>query len=654
LDYARSLDNLAGLYMRQGEFSHAEVLNLEARKIFTDLLGAATPTAAINTSNLAYLYFKWGKLRQADQYAQLALAAEREILSLVASSQDESRQIESYRDARRSLDFYLTVSHALGRRTEETYRQVYAWKGTVFARQSLLRKVRQRPELRAQAAKLQEVSDRLAAILFSQPDPVHPELWKDQLDELAKERARRERELNQAIEPRAAPAASTDQLAAMLPAGIALVDLLEYMQSPAGPGKGGAAQLHLLAFVLRRDRQIVQVDLGASAPIAAAVDAWRTACVDRREFGVEEGQRLRQLVWLPLAKQLDAATTILIAPDGRLSQLPFAAIAGEKVGTQLIDDVAVAIVPVPQMLPELLRRAATPAADDKPSLLLVGDLNYSAPPKSGRSQRPPRPTYRALPGSKVEIEVVDKLFRDRFPTITTKILHEHEATESAVCNSMAASRFVHLATHGFFQPPGVQLSLNASGALGRGLTLESSAELPWRDMAESVVLPPGAMSGLVLSGANQSPIDKESSRNEGAGILTAFEVSELNLASTELVALSACQTALGEMAGGEGVLGLQRAFHIAGVPTVIASLWKVDDDATQPLMAEFYRRLWDAKQPLAKLESLREAQRYVRDHYRLESQRLVLATGSGLATGKSSETAPPFFWAAFVLSGDWR
>lgn len=127
------------------------------------------------------------------------------------------------------------------------------------------------------------------------------------------------------------------------------------------------------------------------------------------------------------------------------------------------------------------------------------------------------------------------------------------------------------------------------------------------------------------------------------GILTGEEVADLDLGSTELVVLSACETGLGQVAGGEGVFGLQRAFGLAGARSVMASLWKVDDRATQALMVEFYRNLWQKK--LSRAESLRQAQ-------------LTLMHSKDLNAAESSSAKPqrnaPHLWAAFTLSGDWR
>jgi CHAT domain-containing protein len=117
--------------------------------------------------------------------------------------------------------------------------------------------------------------------------------------------------------------------------------------------------------------------------------------------------------------------------------------------------------------------------------------------------------------------------------------------------------------------------------------------------------------------------------------------------------LSACETGLCEVAGGEGVFGLQRAFGLAGSRTVVASLWKVDDSATHALMVEFYRNLWEQK--LGKLESLRQAQLAMIRRYDPKRARMSEPRGLTLTTKDRREpTLAPFHWAAFTLSGDWR
>jgi hypothetical protein len=168
--------------------------------------------------------------------------------------------------------------------------------------------------------------------------------------------------------------------------------------------------------------------------------------------------------------------------------------------------------------------------------------------------------------------------------------------------------------------------------------------------AQFVGAHPDLLVGLALAGANQ-----RAQPGQEDGILTALEVESLDLRQADLVVLSACETGLGQTATGEGVLGLQRAFQIAGARTTASSLWSVDDAATQTLMVEFYKRLWDQQHPLGKLEALRDAQLAMLRSYDPKSGKLA---SRGLEQDEtpteSSGRLSPKYWAAFELSGDWR
>lgn len=163
---------------------------------------------------------------------------------------------------------------------------------------------------------------------------------------------------------------------------------------------------------------------------------------------------------------------------------------------------------------------------------------------------------------------------------------------------------------------------------------------------------------MVCAGANRANTPER-------GILTADAVSLLDLRGLELAVLSACDTGLGDVAGGEGVYGLTRAFHVAGPRDVVASLWKVEDDATAALMTLFYRNLWRDK--LTPVEALRQAQLALYRHPdhiaewakappdRGPSTVVPPREGSALpGTVKPARTARTKQWAAFVLSGAGR
>ena len=206
------------------------------------------------------------------------------------------------------------------------------------------------------------------------------------------------------------------------------------------------------------------------------------------------------------------------------------------------------------------------------------------------------------------------------------------------------SGFLHLATHGFFAPPFLRSALDPERVVtvGGGPGRREIDPFGGRGL---VGFHPGLLSGLALAGANRSP-----EPGQDDGILTALEVAELDLSGVNLAVLSACETGLGEVAGGEGLLGLQRAFQVAGARTVVASLWKVEDQATRAMMERFYQNLW-GQQPQGPLAALRAAQLWMLREGRANG---ALVPVEVEAPAGRPDRVPPEYWAAFVLSGDWR
>ncbi|HEX2453716.1 MAG TPA: CHAT domain-containing protein, partial [Vicinamibacterales bacterium] len=210
------------------------------------------------------------------------------------------------------------------------------------------------------------------------------------------------------------------------------------------------------------------------------------------------------------------------------------------------------------------------------------------------------------------------------PPVT--VLDGVNASERAFKQSAPGRRVLHLATHGFFL--GEQCG-PASGAPRAAAT--SGASSPTR-VSPGTADNPLLLSGLALAGANHradaGPTDED-------GILTAEEVTSLNLDGVEWAVLSACDTGLGQVKVGEGVFGLRRAFQVAGVHTVIMSLWSVEDESTREWMTALYDgRL---KKKLTTAEAVHRATLTV-----LRDRR---------AAGQSTH---PFYWGGFVAAGDWR
>jgi CHAT domain-containing protein len=240
-----------------------------------------------------------------------------------------------------------------------------------------------------------------------------------------------------------------------------------------------------------------------------------------------------------------------------------------------------------------------------------------------------------LKATRDELATVRDSFEQTHPDADVKALRGADATEGRVKELAPNFRYLHLATHGFFAPPSLRSALAPEAKPGKAGSFGDKGVAGFH---------PGLLSGLALAGANREPWPGEED-----GILTALEVAELDLGGVELATLSACETGLGAVAGGEGVLGLQRAFQAAGARTVVASLWSVDDEATRKLMVEFYDNLWQKNLP--KLEALQQAQLWMLREGR--KRNLVPLENDGEKENKQ-RPVPPFYWAAFVLSGDWR
>jgi CHAT domain-containing protein len=225
--------------------------------------------------------------------------------------------------------------------------------------------------------------------------------------------------------------------------------------------------------------------------------------------------------------------------------------------------------------------------------------------------------FDRLPGTRAEGERIAAL-------LGVSSWQDRDALEGRLKQKCRSPRILHLATHGFFlqdqphhlQGMGWEFTVLDGGAEGCD---RLSGPLPENPLLRS---------GLALAGAN-TWLQHDSLPEEAEdGLLTAEDVTGLDLLDTELVVLSACETGLGQVHTGEGVFGLQRAFILAGAKTLVMSLWAVPDEATDLLMEAFYQRILSG-QPRA--EALRGAQQALRAQPRYSN---------------------PLYWGAFVCLGD--
>jgi CHAT domain-containing protein len=275
-------------------------------------------------------------------------------------------------------------------------------------------------------------------------------------------------------------------------------------------------------------------------------------------------------------------------------------------------------------LAELLQWRDAPRASG--TLVAFGDIDYGArriPSLSGEPVRAVEegPLSRApgeagilrgtawsegfpsLPGTGAEVRGIARCFDAQVEVLPPPVLCERtHATRESLFALAHQARWLHIATHGWFAPESIPSWSDAG-------PLDARSGLGVRPTGVQQVtrMSPMLLCGIALAGSN-SP---EDATGRLPGLLTAEELSTLDLIDCELVVLSACDTNVGEPRAGQGVASLQRALHMAGARSVITSLWKVPDEATKDLMIDFYSRLWLEKKP--KLQALWEAKRMLRD-----------------------------------------
>ncbi len=490
---------------------------------------------------------------------------------------------------------------------------------------------------------------------------------QDRLHALTELKERLERELTaeapQVLSRRLRPRRPYRDFQSALRDGSVFIHFVRYGLVAPGPRPGRETVVpSYSSFVIAGTDNIKMIMLGPAEPIETAITNWRRAIFDDKPS--DAAGELRRLFWEPIEKKLPPGTkTVYFTPDGPLTALPWAALPGKKPGSVLLEDYALALVPYgPFLLDQLTAPPRDDSADDV--LLAVGGVAYDEQPIAPSEEGVlalrgevgldgPRVRWPDLPGAKREADALAELSGNR----ATTLLSGGEASTARVLAELPKARWAVFATHGFFADPKLRSALQLDESI-----FEKRDFLLGGERTTPVGRNPLLLSGLVLAGANlPRPNDEFGIPSGDGGILSAEQIAGLPLDKLELAVLSACDTGLGEVAGGEGVFGLQRAFHQAGAANVVASLWKIDDQATAALMRLFYYKLFrENKPPLA---ALREAQLAIYHH---PEQIGPLASARAPDFGKkvklvdsgksktSNGRAATRLWAGFVLSGAGR
>ena len=310
----------------------------------------------------------------------------------------------------------------------------------------------------------------------------------------------------------------------------------------------------------------------------------------------EKSRELYDLIWLPIEKELKGVKTIYYSPDGLLNKISFAALSSSE-NKFLFDIYNLKTLSSTRDLISLNNSLFV-----KPDFTcsIYGGIQYNLATENlinnAKKYKPDNNTeialnektenkdtrrggeWNPLSGTLVEAEKIQKEFQKE--KISPNLFTGENANEESFKSLSAKSPdIIHIATHGFY----------FSGDLSKNKITDEGNNFKTNKN-------PLFRSGLIMAGANRAWLGDSPIDGVDDGILTAFEVSNLDLSNTKLVVLSACETGLGDIKGSEGVYGLQRAFKMAGVKYLIVTLWEIRDEVTVEFMNIFYQQWLKGKE----------------------------------------------------------
>jgi tetratricopeptide (TPR) repeat protein len=659
-ELATSAGNLAELYAEMGRYGEAESLEKRALAINEKALGPDHPMLArSDLYELSKIYYGEGHYDQAEQQLQRSLGILRGRFEYNFAYMSEKDRLQFLATVRKI--FTLEFSLALVQRERDAavkgrlYDLLLWQKGLVGTSVAALR-----AEVAASGdPQATKIFDELAAkkSQSSRLVATRPTGWQEararidtEANDLEQQLARR---VSTVAEQKSLARTTWQDVQKALQPGDAAVEFVRFPFQEAK--KSETRETYYIALVVRPGSlQPALVRLGEAqefegesfSAYRAEVDM-QTALATTISGGAASPWRaLYDVIWKPLEVPLGDAKRIYVSVDGALNEIPLGVLQAAD-GRRVMEKYDFRVVSSTRDLLRASHHATNNTAilvgnprflmsdeeqrvavnrlrgvrEQQPEMLLASAALPASPAGGALSRavtergacNPPPPeggVLCPLPGTATEVQSIGELLREKNWTVSS---YQGEQALEEVVKKASSPRVLHLATHGFF------------------LADEPAKEGTRGGGPSSGVEDPMLRSGLFFAGADrtlnmEAPIDGMEN-----GVLTAYEATSLNLQGTELVVLSACETARGHVQYGEGVFGLGRALQEAGAEAVLMSLWSVPDQETQELMTQFYTNWLNG---MDKPEALRRAEITERD---IVEKRY----------GKDL----PYYWGAFILVG---
>lgn len=606
---AQALSDLGVLYLEAGQLAKAAPLLRQALAIYTASLGPRHSTLGPLLRQIGRLALLQGQDSEAWPVLERAFAIEEETLRQLSA---ESRIAAALRSSR-AEDYYapllshLTTPAALrlaltvallrkGRTAEEGARSL-----------RLITQAFSRPAQKEEFARLRALRSQHESLLLSGP-AARPD-YQQTLAVIQAEAEELEHRLvvqNRSVAATTLPEpnAILSKVAQALPKDGALVEVVAVQAAPAAPP-------HYLALLLFPDERMATVDLGEAPAIEALCSELLARLRTAGEDPLPAAQAAYQQLMAPLLPALRGIRRLYLSLEGSLHFIPFMALHDGK--DYLLGSYQLTYLSSGR---DLLSPAAEPPGSDA---MIIADPEFGSLPAAAGSVVPAGGLYARLgaitplPGTRREAVALQSIL----PGAT--VLLGAAATEAAF-RKIESPRLLHIATHGVFVDGDLASASAATGTGGRSVAV---GVLP----TETVVRPrpidnPLSRAALLLAGAAQAALSPDSTQD---GLITAREVSSMNLGGTQLVVLSACETGSGSVETGQGVYGMRRAFLIAGAETLVTSLWRVADQETSQLMERYYQNLKAGQGRAAAMQQAAQWMRHKQPH--------------------------PYYWAPFIVAG---
>ncbi len=631
-DYAFQLQNLAYLYSYTGQYEKVKPMFLEVKAIYEKTLGKDHPNYAKILNGLGTLYWKMGEIEKAERMYLEADEIEKSLLIKASHHLSESEllgYIEKYID---NQNQFLSFAQTQNIFSTNAYDNTLFHKGFLLNATQQINRLAKTDSISTEMfLELKGYNRRLAdeyAIPVTERDSIGIVELEEKANTFEKELARSVAGFGEAQRQ-----VAWEEVKTQLQAGEAAIEFVHYQFYDSDPTDSTIYG----ALLLRpgdEQPQFISLFEEKSLDSLFQTKGERKADYVNNLYTIEERglesvskpqRSLYELIWQPLEKELTGVKTIYFSPSGLLHRLNLGAI---PINTENSEEETLADRYSLKQLGST-RQKVIPSNTENygQGALLYGGIQYEmdsiaitkdyfeVDEESFASREETldfesnvEPDTSLRGGSWNYLKWTDRevtsletiLESDDIPVTTYRDYTASEESFKAIGKNDTSPRILHLATHGFFFPdPEINYV--------KEFDFDNEPVFKLSDN-------PMIRSGLILAGGNYAwKNSKPFNPTMEDGILTAYEISQVNLSNTELVVLSACETGLGDIKGNEGVYGLQRAFKIAGVNYIIMSLWQVPDRETKDFMVTFYRHWLEDKMTIP--DAFRKTQQEMKERF---------------------------------------